>query len=531
MEQQLKPTPFKYLLQSTFGGKSCSQIVCQGGCGTVRNNIEDFYNLSLEVKNHKNLKESLEKFISEERIEDYKCESCKKNVTLTKRNSIAELPNILIVHLQRILFDYETLQNNKINSKLEFPEQLNLKAFTSEVLAKGNEVKREKEEISEYIFYEKEDSYYDFDLVGVVVHTGSADAGHYYSFINVRREGTNDRMIDGKESKENWLEFNDSNIYSFNTKNLDEECFGVDKANNDDVLNWMSNSTEDKEKCKNAYMLIYERRKKKPLKIVVDHPENKENMEFIEVNNSNRYELFRSIDTFNSENVIEDNSINKKLFYDKEKEEFFRYEGFYEVEKLIPNRHFTEVHIDNMVFLNDQKLFNTCFNRLLFTASRSLRKLRVDKQLDDTTTLFLAKVIARLSIEVIPASNFKDYVSEIVQNLCLLMYAQNDVSSLLLDALMANKNKLSDIIFSTDENSNQAFKKLFVEMTNTNFEIKVDDIKSELFQSNDLIKGTSSTSFSKEKPQIIDFLDHLISWIPHEISKNWVRMGSFLEVN
>ena len=64
-------------------------MICEGGCGTVKNNIEDFYNLSLEVKNHKTLKESLDKYISEERIEDYKCDVCKKNVSLVKRNSLA----------------------------------------------------------------------------------------------------------------------------------------------------------------------------------------------------------------------------------------------------------------------------------------------------------------------------------------------------------------------------------------------------------------------------------------------------------
>ena len=32
----------------------------------------------------------------------------------------------------------------------------------------------------------KDDSYYEYELVGVLVHSGSADAGHYYSFIKDR---------------------------------------------------------------------------------------------------------------------------------------------------------------------------------------------------------------------------------------------------------------------------------------------------------------------------------------------------------
>ena len=30
--------------------------------------------------------------------------------------------------------------------------------------------------------------YYTYELTGVVVHTGTADSGHYYSYINTRRD-------------------------------------------------------------------------------------------------------------------------------------------------------------------------------------------------------------------------------------------------------------------------------------------------------------------------------------------------------
>jgi hypothetical protein len=45
------------------------------------------------------------------------------------------------------------------------------------------------------------------------VHSGSADAGHYYSFIKER--GSN-----------KWLEFNDTYVRDFDPKNLEAECFG-----------------------------------------------------------------------------------------------------------------------------------------------------------------------------------------------------------------------------------------------------------------------------------------------------------------
>ncbi len=33
---------------------------------------------------------------------------------------------------------------------------------------------------------EKDSEAYEYDLVGVLVHTGTADSGHYYSFIKER---------------------------------------------------------------------------------------------------------------------------------------------------------------------------------------------------------------------------------------------------------------------------------------------------------------------------------------------------------
>lgn len=36
---------------------------------------------------------------------------------------------MLMVHLQRIIFDFDTFQNVKLNSRLEFPNVLNLKPY------------------------------------------------------------------------------------------------------------------------------------------------------------------------------------------------------------------------------------------------------------------------------------------------------------------------------------------------------------------------------------------------------------------
>lgn len=76
------------------------------------------------------------------------------------------------------------------------------------------------------------DEYYNYKLRGVVVHTGSADSGHYYSFIE-NKQG-------------HWFEFNDEDVYPFDIKKLPDEAFG-------------SKGLYDDGRIRNAYLLIYER--------------------------------------------------------------------------------------------------------------------------------------------------------------------------------------------------------------------------------------------------------------------------------
>lgn len=56
-------------------------------------------------------------------------------------------------------------------------------------------------------------------MVGVVVHSGAAEYGHYYSYIDTKRDPESiAKYFDDKE--EVWLEYNDSRIKEFKTKNI-----------------------------------------------------------------------------------------------------------------------------------------------------------------------------------------------------------------------------------------------------------------------------------------------------------------------
>ena len=70
----------------------------------------------------KTVNEALEGMVAGEIIEGYRCGACSKPVSIEKKLAIKRLPNTLIVHLQRIIFDLDSMRNVKLNDKLEFSE-------------------------------------------------------------------------------------------------------------------------------------------------------------------------------------------------------------------------------------------------------------------------------------------------------------------------------------------------------------------------------------------------------------------------
>lgn len=67
----------------------------------------------------------------------------------------------------------------------------------------------------------------EYQLMGVVVHKGEIDGGHYYSFIK-------ERSCEGKDDQDcKWWRFDDSSVDEWDVSRLDEDCFGGPKLDDD----------------------------------------------------------------------------------------------------------------------------------------------------------------------------------------------------------------------------------------------------------------------------------------------------------
>ena len=166
LERILIGTPFDNLINSMYKISFMSFMKCNN-CNNIVKKLEEEYVLSLQVYQIKGLKESLySSFGHEEIIEDYNCDNCKQKVNLLKWNKIISLPTYINIGLNRFTFSMETFERIKVTTRFEFPLEINMKEYCD---IEDNENLKDED--------------YIYELYGVIIHSGTPYAGHYFSYI------------------------------------------------------------------------------------------------------------------------------------------------------------------------------------------------------------------------------------------------------------------------------------------------------------------------------------------------------------
>ena len=214
--------------------------------------------------------------------------------------------------------------------------------------ALNNEGSNNQQQANDEQAWPQEDDCWEYKLVGVTVHSGTANAGHYWSLINTRRghaEPDSESPAWAATETEPWMEFNDSTVRTFSFDKLKEECYGGSGGNEDTYgggTGWGGNYG------KSAYMLVYERKKKKPVKILVDAEEGKQSAD------------------------------DTSILYDAKKEEFYRLVDYKTgVEEIAPSKIYRQVFEDNQKFEFDNDIYSQeffDFVKSILTAAKTALK-------------------------------------------------------------------------------------------------------------------------------------------------------------
>ena len=143
------------------------------------------------------------------------------------RACIKDIPDNLIFHLKRFDFNLKTLQRSKINDYFAFPSKIDMQPYTIGHLSGAGSNDADM-----------------FELVGVLVHSGTAETGHYYSFIRERPK---------LSDRESWVEFNDDLVTPWDPTMMESACFGGSE------FRPHFEAGGSFERVYSAYMLFYQR--------------------------------------------------------------------------------------------------------------------------------------------------------------------------------------------------------------------------------------------------------------------------------
>ena len=489
IEDSIKNTNQKYLFNNIFGGSTLQQVKCTNpDCGNISERRDNIHFLSLDIKNAKSVKECLDNFIKEEKIEDYHCEKCDKKITNIKKVLINNIPNILIIHLQRISFSYETFNMVKINSQIKFDKVLNIKEYTVDKKNKDDSI------------------YYEYELQGIIIHSGTAQYGHYYSIISNEEKG----------GLGNWLKFNDSIASKVKYDEILGEAFG--------------NNYDNNQYGSSAYMLIYRKVIKKPV-IINSKNVNESNKKIIEEEKNRRtiklgnnsYFLYENENSAieknkdmnktknkNSKNIIlKNNFIEAKLVSFEEGVNLLINENNSDKEK---RPLLKSILLENIKINNDKKFYNEFFTSFIKQEIQLIKDIIISDKVGSKINeyMLILKTINDYILYIIPFSKIVKFFSDrniIVQNMIDIF--EYSIPKELLSYI------IKDIIEPNKEN-------FYI-----NYFCSRDDNKGKMISTYIGRVLTCSINNNIENELVNRIIQFYLYKIPVEITKKWSDMEAF----
>ena len=168
----------KSMIQTQFCGGYDYVTTCLT-CKRESKRPSSFYELDLTLQGNKTLYDCMDGFLKEERLEgdnQYFCEGCFSKQDARRCVRLSSLPTVLNLQLNRFIFDMSTGRKKKLNSYVQFPEELDMSPYVG---SGGNHI---------------------YSLTGVLMHVGAeANHGHYIAHIQ-------------EANSQRWFKFSDAQV-------------------------------------------------------------------------------------------------------------------------------------------------------------------------------------------------------------------------------------------------------------------------------------------------------------------------------
>ncbi|KAF9100159.1 hypothetical protein BGX27_000461 [Mortierella sp. AM989] len=232
LEGKMKGTAAEGAIQKLFVGKMKSYIKCIN-VDYESSRVENFYDIQLNVKGCKTLRDSFADYIAVETLDgDNKYHAEGHGLQDANKGVIFEtLPPVLHLQLKRFEYDIERDAMVKINDRHEFPLDIDLADF----VADGEEKQKAGPNGFKYTLH------------GVLVHSGDLHGGHYFALLKPERDGK-------------WFKFDDDRVTMATMKEvLNENYGGGEPMENAANMSLAMRQLNRHKRFTNAYMLVYVR--------------------------------------------------------------------------------------------------------------------------------------------------------------------------------------------------------------------------------------------------------------------------------
>lgn len=229
MEEKMKGTEFEKVLPQMFSGKIKTYISCIN-VPYESSRVEDFWDVQLNVSGNENLLDSFQDYIQVERLDgenqyfagdQYKLQDANKGVIFMS------FPDVLHLQLKRFEYDIQRDAMMKINDRYEFPEEFDASPYLDKDADRSEP--------------------WEYQLHGVLVHSGDLNAGHYYAFLKPEKDGW-------------WYKYDDDRVTRATKREVLEENFGGPFKLPSGQVRPLGHKKTPLMRPNSAYMLVYIRK-------------------------------------------------------------------------------------------------------------------------------------------------------------------------------------------------------------------------------------------------------------------------------
>jgi ubiquitin C-terminal hydrolase len=257
LEVKFKGTPQAGLIRALYQGEYQDYVQCRecghkAGAGRQPFQASD---INIAIREFgcttpiSSIEEGLAKYFKSELLDgdnQYECEKCAKKVDADKGLQLTKVPYVLCLGMKRFEYDWERDARCKVDDRVTFPRTLDMAQFLAPdegdagaeavppddagetTSPRSADAAAQEEALRRSVSFGKNNTPLEaanaqtviehggslpYELFAVLIHSGSAIGGHYYSYL---KSGGPDGT---------WYEFNDSSISAIDDDDL-EKAFG-----------------------------------------------------------------------------------------------------------------------------------------------------------------------------------------------------------------------------------------------------------------------------------------------------------------